>query len=452
LTGFAQLLGGRVKTLHPVLYAGILSQESDTDQADRTAVGAPEISLVVVNLYDFEGALNRGGETEELIEAIDIGGVSLIRAAAKNYTRVLVMTDPDQYSAVVQRPLAQWTIEERRQLAARAFQHMAYYDAMIGNALADSDPFGRHLVVAGQRHSMDLRYGENPQQAAAWYRSPSGLGLADATLLQGKALSYNNVLDAEAAWALACELHEDAVVAVKHQMPCGVAVQTTALESYTSVYNADPISIFGGIVAVRASVDQALASRMVETFLEVVVAPDFSPQALAIFAKKKNLRLLQLADADHAQHWDLRMVAGGFLIQEADRFHKEVRAFERMAGPPVPEVLWKDIELSWKTAAYVRSNAIVIARGGSTVGIGGGETNRIDAARHALERAGDRASGAVLASDGFFPFGDVVTMAAKYQISVVVEPGGAMRDEESLKAAEEAGLTLLFTGERHFRH
>ncbi len=449
LTGFEQLLGGRVKTLHPVLYAGILSQESVQDQKDRAMVAAPEISVVVVNLYDFEGALAASRDLEDLVEAIDVGGVSLIRAAAKNFERVLVVTRPEQYDALIARQVADFTLEERRVWASQAFRHMAYYDAVIGNRLAEDDHFGPFMVLAGRRQSTALRYGENPHQAAAWYRTPGGGGLGDARLVQGKPLSYNNVLDADAAWRLARELPEAAVVAVKHQIPCGVAVGQTPQESYRWVHASDPVSIFGGIVAVHGSVDEDLAADLVEVFLEVVVAKGYTPSALAILAKKKNLRVLEML-TPAPRDLEVRMVAGGFLAQESDRLKTRSEDFRHVAGPLVQQ--WTDVDLAWRTAAHVRSNAIVIARDGATVGIGGGETNRIDAARHALERAGDRARGAVLASDGFFPFGDVVWAAAEYGIRVVVEPGGALRDQESVSAADKAGITLIFTGERHFRH
>lgn len=454
LIGFEALLEGRVKTLHPVVYAGILSQETEKDRADRESVKAPEISVVVVNLYDFESALAHHPEDPQaVIEAIDIGGVSLIRAAAKNFARVVVATHPDQYGELLDRPLTDWTVAQRRAYAAKAFQHMAYYDAMIGSALAPAGEWGTYVTIAGKAEPAPLRYGENPHQRAGWYRLPAGRGFAQRELLQGKPLSYNNVLDAEAAWQLALELPEGAVVAVKHQIPCGVALGRTALESYLKVLESDPVSIFGGIVAVKGKVEEELATSLIETFLEVVIAVEFTPQALNIFRQKKNLRILEMPVDGH-RPFELRMISGGFLLQEPDRLIRPIQEFRHLAGPALEagSKILADVQLAWTTVAHVRSNAIVIARRGHTVGIGGGETNRIDAARHALERAGERAQGAVLASDGFFPFGDVVAEAAKYGVAVVVEPGGALRDRESVALAEESGVTLLFSDERHFRH
>lgn len=455
LTGFEQLLGGRVKTLHPRLYAGILSREDARDRADREAVEAPEIVAVVVDLYAFEEALGQGRNLGSWVEAIDIGGVSLIRAAAKNYRRVLVVTSPQDYEVVMAKPLAGRTEADRMAWAARAFRHMAYYDAIIGDAIAEEageDPFGPYFVAAGRRAG-DLRYGENPHQPAGWYQFAVGGGLPAAEVLQGKPLSYNNVLDADAAWRLVSEFDEPAVVAVKHQIPCGVGLGTTIADSAHKAYASDPVSIFGGIVAANRPVDEATARRLTDGFLEVVLAPDYEPTALAALGKKKNLRLLRMPTGGR-RPYDLRVTLGGFVVQTPDRFERPVERFRHVAGPRPdfgPEV-WKDIRLAWTTVAHVRSNAIVVAREGMTVGIGGGQTNRIDAARHALARAGSHARGAVLASDAFFPFGDVVAEAAAAGIRVIVEPGGSIRDDESIAGANTAGITLLFTDERHFRH
>lgn len=455
LTGFDALLGGRVKTLHPRLYAGILSREDALDRADRESVEAPVIAAVVVDLYAFEEALAESRDLGGWVEAIDIGGVSLIRAAAKNYRRVMVVTSPQDYAEFMTRPLLERTEAERLAWAARAFRHMAYYDAVIADALwerAENEPFGRFFVAAGRRAG-DLRYGENPHQAAGWYRFALGGGIPSAEVLQGKPLSYNNVLDADAAWRLVEEFDEPAVVAVKHQIPCGVGLGATIAESAHKAYASDPVSIFGGIVAANGTVDEATARRLTDGFLEVVLAPDYDPAALAVLSKKKNLRVLRMPSTGR-RPYDLRVTAGGFVTQRPDQIGRPVEEFRHVAGP-VPDFgpdVWRDIRLAWTTVAHVRSNAIVVAREGMTAGIGGGQTNRIDAARHALSRAGDKARGGVLASDAFFPFGDVVAEAAASGIRVIVEPGGSIRDDESVAGANTAGITLLFTDERHFRH
>ncbi len=455
LTGFETLLAGRVKTLHPVLYAGILSQETDADVRDRTAVGAPEIAVVAVDLYAFEEALAAQAPLSELVEAIDIGGVALVRAAAKNFERVLVLTRPEQYAAVLEQPLASWTVDERRAWAVDALRYVAYYDAMIADALGEQSQageFGPYWVIAGRRFDT-LRYGENPHQTAGWYRWPVNDGFGRAHLLNGKALSYNNVLDAEAAWRLVRDLPPNSVVAVKHQIPCGVGVAATPAESYALCYAADPVSIYGGIVAVHGRVDEALARSLRNTFLEVVIGLEFTPEAMAVLGQKKNLRLLAMPLTGQ-RPFDLRMVAGGFVVQRTDRLERTLDQFRQVAGPvePLGPALRRDTEIAWKTVSHVRSNAIVVVKDGASAGIGGGETNRIDAARHALERAGSRARGAVMASDGYFPFGDVVAEAAQYGIAVIVEPGGSRRDGESIEAAEKAGIQLWFTAERHFTH
>ncbi len=452
LTGLGPLLSGRVKTLHPLLYVGILSRETEADVRDRTSLAAPEIVVVAVDLYAFEETLSMGAAGGELVEAIDIGGVALIRAAAKNFERVLVLTRPDQYAKVMEKPLAAWTVDERRAWAADALRYVAYYDAMIADALGeagDDMEFGPYWVMAGKRVG-SLRYGENPHQAAGWYRWPVNDGLGRARLLNGKALSYNNVLDAEAAMRLASDLPPNSVVAVKHQIPCGVGVQATPRESYALCYAADPVSIFGGVVAVHGRVDQALAEALRETFLEVVIALEFTPEATVILSRKKNLRLLEMPVTGE-RRVDLRTVAGGFVVQHPDRFVRTGAQFRRVAGP-LGAVLGPDAEIAWTTVGHVRSNAIVVVKDGGSVGIGSGQPNRIDAARHALGRAGDRARGAAMASDGYFPFGDVVTEAARYGIAVIVQPGGSRRDGESIEAAEKAGIQLWFTDERHFTH
>lgn len=452
LTGFGEILGGRVKTLHPLIYGGLLASSQPDHQAQRQAIGAPDIRVVVVNLYPFEQALEQGAAIDDLIEEIDIGGVSLIRAAAKNYQRVAVLVSVDQYAEFMKVPWKDQNVSFRRRLAVQAFFHAAYYDAMIGEALtpASAEEWPVAWALAGARVGT-LRYGENPHQKGAFYRYPVASGFAAAQILQGKPLSYNNLADADTAVTLAYGFDDPAAVAVKHQTPCAAALGQDVGEAYRKAHDADPVSIFGGIVAVNRPVDQQLATMLNEIFLEVVIAPDYSPEALGVLSAKKNLRVLKMA-SEPIQSWEVKGIWGGFLIQRHDQFVRERSQWTRAAGPdPRPDQL-SDIELAWKTAAQAKSNAIVVAKDGVTLGIGSGETNRIDAARHALERAGNQAQGAVLASDGFFPFDDVMRLAQESGVALVVQPGGSIRDKDSVAVAQAAGITLIMTGERHFRH
>ncbi|AEJ39168.1 bifunctional phosphoribosylaminoimidazolecarboxamide formyltransferase/IMP cyclohydrolase [Sulfobacillus acidophilus TPY] len=456
LTGFGEILDGRVKTLHPKVYAGLLADESLAHhRAQREALEAPRIDVVVVNLYPYETALEQNAPLADRIESIDIGGVALIRAAAKNFARVIPVVDPEQYAEFMQKPLHEWTLNERRLWAQAALYHTAWYDAMIASTLGPL-PEGwwpRRWAIGGTRQE-SLRYGENPHQPAAFYRWPGPGGVAHGTLLQGKALSYNNWADLDTAWRLAASLEEEpAAVVVKHQTPCAVAVADTVNEAYRKAHDADPVSIFGGIVAVNRPVDTSLAEALTDLFLEVVVAPDFTPEALATLGRKKNLRVFQVPAGAHPMDWEVRSVTGGLLVQARDDHYSAWDRWTRVAGPDwAGRVSPADLRLAWASVAMVKSNAIVVVNHGVTVGIGGGQTNRVDAARQALERAGANAQGAVLASDGFFPFGDVLELCQAYGIAVVIEPGGSVRDQESVEKAEQYGITLLFTGERHFRH
>ncbi|MCL4494774.1 MAG: bifunctional phosphoribosylaminoimidazolecarboxamide formyltransferase/IMP cyclohydrolase [Firmicutes bacterium] len=458
LTGFSEILGGRVKTLHPRIYAGILSRETPEDERDRESIGAPMIVAVVVNLYAFETRLQEGASQEQLVEEIDIGGVALIRAAAKNYARTLVLVDPRQYHEALQTPLAEMSPSERLKRAQEAFLHIAHYDAVIADALSQwTDPAVRPVtqdvfVVSGRRWG-ELRYGENPHQQAAFYASPGQRGFQSATLHQGKALSYNNLADADTAWRLSASLPAPNAVAIKHQTPCGVGLGRTLEEAYQKAYEADPVSIFGGIVAVKGTVGEALARQLTSIFLEVVIAEEYTDQALGILAKKKNLRVLAMPFQLPLYAEEIRTITGGFLVQQRDNVTLSWDSLTHVGGPKADLAMWKtDLTLAWTTVGFVKSNAIVVVKDGMTVGIGGGQTNRIDAAHQALEQAKDRAVGAVLASDAFFPFGDVMKEAAQYGVGVVIQPGGSVRDNESIEQANLHGIPLYFTGERHFRH
>jgi len=451
ITGFDELLGGRVKTLHPALHAAILARPTAEDADALAQAGIQAVDLVVVNLYPFRETWLAGADETALVEQIDIGGVALIRAAAKNWARTAVLVEPGQYEAAMALPLAAWSPADRRRLAAYAFRLVAAYDADIAAVFsAGEDTWPERWTITGDRVSV-MRYGENPHQSAAFYRLPgTGAGLGDLAQLSGEALSYNNLLDLEAAWRLVSELEQPACVAVKHQNPCGVARGQTVLEAYRRAREADPVSIFGGIVAVNDVVTPELADRWARVFLEVVVAPSYTPEALDRLKQRPRLRVVALPPAPAGgREW--RSVTGGFLVQDRDREQTPLPAFRQVAGTEPLEAIADDVRLAWTVVRYVKSNAVVLVKDKMTVGIGGGQTNRIDAVRQAIERAGARAKGAVLASDAFF-FPDTVEALVQAGVRAAISPGGSVRDEEVVTAAQQGGLSLWFTGERHFRH
>ena len=455
VTGFPEVLGGRVKTLHPRVHAGVLARADQLDELEE--LGIAPFDLVAVNLYPFERTVAAGAEAAEALEQIDIGGPTLLRAAAKNHPRVWAVVRPEDYPAVLAALAAgdaRDAAQLRERLAARAFAHTAAYDAAIAGWFADRlegrFPERRLLVLdkAG-----DLRYGENPHQAAALYRVRGETGpLLEAEQLQGKAMSFNNYGDAEAAWNLVSAFAEPAAVAVKHQNPCGAAVAPTLAEAFQKAHDADPVSIFGGIVALNRPVDAATAEKLAPIFLEVVLAPEFSDAARERLARKKNLRLLRVPEPARGDYLDLRRLRGGLLVQDADVAPLEASALRVVTQSAPTEEEWADLRFAWKVVRALRSNAIALARGGATVGLGMGQTSRIDAARHALEQAGEAARGAVMASDAFFPFDDVVRLAAEYGVRAVIQPGGSKRDADSIAAADAAGMAMVFTGQRVFRH
>lgn len=468
LTGLGALLGGRVKTLHPLVHAGILARrDRPADLAQLRDLGAPLIDVVAVNLYPFGQVVERGADLESALEMIDIGGPALLRAAAKNFPHVWAVCRPDRYETVREalRRQVEGTLpaEEglgmRRRLAAEAFRHTMGYDYLVGQYLGGERPveFPPQLHL-GWELVRPLRYGENPHQRAALYR-PRGrppAGLAAARQLQGKELSYNNLADASAAWLLAAEFYggRPAAVVVKHAMPCAAAMGADAATAFRRAHDGDPVSVFGGIVALNVPVDEAAAVEMARIFLEVVVAPGFTEEALWHLGKRPSVRLLQVPGPDPGPGWQLRQIDGGLLVQEADR----PGAGDDPAGWRVVTVRrptsreLADLAFAWRVARHVRSNAVVLAREEATVGIGQGQPNRVDAARLAISRAGGRARGAVMASDGFFPFPDAVEEAVRAGITAIVQPGGSVRDGESIAACDRAGLAMMFTGVRHFLH
>ena len=462
VTGFPEILGGRVKTLHPAIHAGILARRDPAQLAELERLSLAPIDLVAVNLYPFSETIARPGcALEDALENIDIGGVTLLRAAAKNFTDVIVLCDPADYGHVInalneRRALS---AEERRRLAAKAFAHTAAYDTAIHAYLAQADArqeFPAHLDLSLEK-AYDLRYGENPHQPAAFYRLPGVVGLADATLLHGKALSYNNLLDLNAAWDMALSYDEPTVAIVKHNNPCGLACADSLAAAYSLAFECDPVSAYGSVIGCNASVDQATAQAMSELFVEAIIAPGFEPDALALLEQRKNLRLLQMplpteAEANWLAAVDLRRVRGGILLQGNDRFEDET-TWQVVSERAPNDAERRSLRFAWRAVAHVKSNAIVLAQGQATVGIGAGQMSRVDATELAIKKAGPpRCRGAVLASDAFFPFPDSIERAAAAGITAIIQPGGSVRDEEVIAATNRHGLAMIFTGARHFRH
>jgi phosphoribosylaminoimidazolecarboxamide formyltransferase/IMP cyclohydrolase len=446
LTGLPAILGHRVVTLHPLVHGGLLADPDDAEHAaDMKAHGIEPFALAVVNLYPFT---ERPG-----VEMIDIGGPAMVRAAAKNHAHVGVLVDPADYPIILDelRTHDELSDETRRRLARKAFAHTAAYDAAIVTWLDAGDPLPPSLHLALDR-AQELRYGENPHQRGARYRRHGATSWWDgADQLGGKEMSYLNVFDAEAAWRLVHRFTEPCVVIVKHANPCGVSVTSDITEAYIRAHACDPVSAFGGIVAVNRPVPVALAEALAPVFTEVVVAPSYDDAAVAVLTAKKNLRVLA-APAPSNGSLDLRSIDGGFLAQDPDPITID-RTQWRVAGSVAPnDDQWPDLEFAWIVCAAVSSNAITIARDRQAVGIGAGQQNRVDSARIAATRAAARAQGAVAASDAFFPFRDGFDVLAEAGVVAVIEPGGSVRDGEVIAAADEHGIALVFTGERHFRH
>lgn len=462
VTHFPEMLDGRVKTLHPRIHAGILARRNLWTHMDTLAAqDIVPIDLVVCNLYPFADTIARPDVTlDEAIENIDIGGPSMLRAAAKNHAAVAVLVAPERYQGVAAalRESGEVPLALRQELALDAFRHTAHYDALIadylGRQYAPEDHFPETLTLTFNRKQM-LRYGENPHQAAAFYGEAgvAGPSLAEAIQLQGKELSFNNLNDADAALALANEFEQPVAVAVKHANPCGVASAADILTAYQLAHDADPISIFGGIVALNRRVEADLASKLAEIFLDIIIAPAFTAEAIAILSRKKNLRLLAVASLGQPQTGlDYKRVAGGLLVQSPDLLLPQDEEWQTVSEQAISSDLLDDMRFAWQVIKYVKSNAILVVKDGVTLGIGMGQVNRIDAAKQALAKAGSAAAGAVLASDGLFPFSDVVEAAAAAGIAAIVQPGGSLRDDESIAAADEHGISMIFTGHRHFRH
>ncbi len=465
-TGSPEVMDGRVKTLHPRGHGGILMRDTIGDRTQLTELGGTPIDLVVVNLYPFEQTVARNAPHEEVIENIDIGGPSMIRSAAKNHGRVTVVVDPDDYPRVIEALASEDgpSFELRAELAAKAFTHTAAYDGAIAGYLTSRGPDGSKLDFPGSlsldfAKVYDLRYGENPHQKGAFYverNAPAGsLARAESLGAGGKELSFNNLVDVEAALDAVREHDAPAAVVVKHTNPCGVATAGTLAEAYRVALDADALSAFGGIVALNREVDRATAELLGETFLECIVAPSFAADALEALRQKKNLRLLATGAWLPASHAELvfKRIGGGLVVQDRDATGGGEVASAKLATKRAPTGEERAaLDFAWRVCKHVKSNAIVLAKPGRTVGVGAGQMSRVVSVQLAAQKAGDDARGAVLASDAFFPFPDGLEAAAEAGVTAVVQPGGSKKDDDVIAAADRAGIAMLFTGVRHFRH
>ncbi|MEH7545532.1 MULTISPECIES: bifunctional phosphoribosylaminoimidazolecarboxamide formyltransferase/IMP cyclohydrolase [Bacillaceae] len=460
VTGFPEILEGRVKTLNPFIHGGLLSKHDNPDHLKQLDEhGIQPIQLVCVNLYPFQQTIAKPDVTvADAIENIDIGGPSMLRASAKNHQYLTVVVDPADYATVIEEFKADGTttLETRRKLAAKVFRHTAAYDALIAEYMTNlaQEETPETLTVTYDL-KQTLRYGENPHQKAAFYRKPLGstFSIANAVQLHGKELSYNNINDADAALQIVKEFSEPAAVAVKHMNPCGVGTGQTGFEAFTKAFAADPVSIFGGIIAFNREVDAETAGKLHEIFLEIIIAPSFSEEALAILTGKKNLRLLTIPFND-VKKPELKMttIEGGLLVQEQDRYSLEDATITVPTKRQPTEEEWEALKLGWKVVKHVKSNAIVVSSKDMTLGVGAGQMNRVGSAEIALKQAGEKAEGAALASDAFFPMNDTVEVAAKAGITAIIQPGGSIKDADSIKKADEYGIAMVFTGVRHFKH
>ncbi|KAM9866447.1 Bifunctional purine biosynthesis protein PurH [Leucobacter aridicollis] len=486
VTGFAEALDGRVKTLHPAVHSGLLADLRLADhRAQLEQLGFAPFELVVVNLYPFEQTVAAGKPAADIVENVDIGGPAMVRATAKNHANAAIVVSPGRYDEVISAIQAGGTtLALRRSLATEAFVHTAQYDGAVANWFLDQQDAGWEdapaaaeldapeedevaaifatsegyvgYEVFGLRESV-LRYGENSHQRAALFSENEGVGIAQATQLHGKEMSYNNYVDADAALRAAFDHERPAVAIIKHANPCGVAVAPEGAAdpiaaAHELAHACDPVSAFGGVIAANRVVTEAMAKTVSEIFTEVVIAPGFEPEALAILAQKKNVRLLVLPEGYAQNPVELKQVSGGFLIQDADRHFAPAAEWTLAAGEPADAETLAELEFAWRASRAVKSNGILLTNGGASVGVGMGQVNRVDSCRLAVSRAGERAAGAVAASDAFFPFADGLQVLLDAGVRAVVQPGGSVRDEEVIAAAQAAGVTMYFTGERHFFH
>ena len=451
LTGFDSLLDGRVKTLHPAIFAGILARDDPDSLGEIDRMKFPRFDLVICNLYPFHEK-SASGKLDDMIENIDIGGVSLIRAAAKNFERVTVASDPEDYHSLSEELMqaGQISLESRRRLAVKAFRRMAVYDIEIyqklNSALYGTTP--KTLFVTGY-NGVELRYGENPQQKGFLFRDNTGNGIANATQIQGKELSYNNLMDSDSAYETVLEFDEPTAVVIKHNTPCGVASSDSLGTAIRKAIDADSESAYGSVIAVNGEFDSSCYTEISKMFVEVLIAPSYSQEALELLKKKKNLRVLRV-NYSPDESLRVRSISNGILAQE--RLKSSHGPLQLKSGEPISDERIKDLEFSWKVVAHCRSNAIVIAKDRQTVGIGAGQTSRVEAMKIAVDRSGEKARGSVLASDAFFPFYDNVEVAGRAGISAIIQPGGSIRDDEVIARASELGISMYFTSTRVFLH
>lgn len=464
LTGFPECLEGRVKTLHPRVHAGILADTRKQDHLDQISeLGIEAFELVVVNLYPFTQTVASGASPDECVEQIDIGGPSMVRAAAKNHPSVAVVVDPAAYGDVLGAVAGGgFTLEQRKRLAAQAFQHTAAYDVAVASwmnsdyakAEGDESQFPAWTGATWTRANV-LRYGENPHQAAALYVNEAGEpGLAQAEQFHGKEMSYNNYQDADAAWRAAHDHNEPCVAIIKHANPCGIAIADDIATAHRNAHDCDPVSAFGGVIAANREVSVEMAQQVAEIFTEVIIAPAYADGAVEVLSRKKNIRILR-ADSPQSAPVEIRQISGGLLLQERDVLTADgdsTANWQLACGEAADEATLRDLEFAWRACRAVKSNAILLASGGATVGVGMGQVNRVDSARLAVTRAGERVAGSVAASDAFFPFADGLQVLTEAGVKAIVQPGGSVRDNEVIEAAREAGVTLYLTGARHFAH
>ncbi len=462
LTNVPEMLGGRVKTLHPAIHAGILARDRAEDLEDLRANGFAPINLVVCNLYPFQQTVSQPGVTlQDAIEQIDIGGVTLLRAAAKNFFHAIVVCDPADYSRITAALESGGEVDLalRRELAVKAFAHTSDYDTAVHAFLSQDLAPGvlngdlpQHFSL-GMQKIETLRYGENPHQVAAYYSRRANSGPLGGMVLGGKALSYNNILDLDSAWHTVSSFNEPTVVIVKHLTPCGIASASSLADAYPLALQSDPVSAYGGVIAVNRQVDETFVAALGSLFLEAIAAPSFTSGAQEILnTKRKNCRLLQLPAAYDGVELEVRSVHRGLLVQQIDMGDPEGTTFKTVTKrAPTPEEV-EALQFAWKAVQHVKSNSIVLAIKNATVGVGGGLPSRVDAAKIAVDKAGVRAAGSVMASDAFFPFADSVEVAAAAGVTAVISPGGSIRDAESIEAADKANMAMVFTGIRHFRH
>ncbi|HVX06518.1 bifunctional phosphoribosylaminoimidazolecarboxamide formyltransferase/IMP cyclohydrolase [Humibacter sp.] len=464
LTGFPESLGGRVKTLHPAVHAGLLADlRLEDHERQLSELGIAPFELVISNLYPFADAVAAGAAPLEVVEQIDIGGPAMVRASAKNFANVAVVTSPSRYAEVAEAVIAGGTsLELRTRLARDAFRHTAAYDVAVaswlGNTLAPDDVDGDERgqlpawIGATWQRKAALRYGENSHQAAALFESPGGNGIAQAEQLGGKEMSYNNYVDADAALRAAYDFESPAVAVVKHANPCGIAVADDLAEAHRKAHECDPQSAFGGVIAANGTVTLAMAQSVKPIFTEVIVAPDYEQEALELLQTKKDLRILKLQPGFSLPVTEYKQLSGGMLLQDADKHFAKASEWTLVAGEPADADTLADLEFAWTACRAVKSNAILLASGQASVGVGMGQVNRVDSCDLAVKRAGDRAAGSVAASDAYFPFPDGPEILIRAGVKAIVQPGGSIRDQLTIDAASAAGVTMYFTGERHFFH